>query len=482
MWRRFFMPNKIGVAITVHNRFAETDECVRRWRALLPAGAVMIVVDDGSDIPYPRADFRFEQSVGIARAKNKCLELLEDLDVRHAFLSDNDFWPIANEWWRPYIQSPEPHLSYQFFDFSGAYKLHDVVELYRDDKHFALSAQRGCMLYYDLHQVLPEVGGFDPIYGRSLYEHTDLADRIHAAGLTTWRYADVVNSHKFWHSLDEHQQVKRTISTDELNELNKRNQKIFDKRHGQHYKAFVPYREEPLGSSNVLITTLLTSNVDPQRGVKWKASSEAIAPWLESVERGGWNGIVLADELKSKDLRGYSAKVVQVPASNMNVYYQRWLHIYQYLREHSEVQWVWCTDGSDVEILRDPFEKMVCGKLYVGVENGRVGSNWMKQNHPSTTLQRFIVQNESKPLLNAGVVGGDRWMVMDFAQQIVTLYNDVKSARFWNKETSREDIGDMAAFNKVAYESFGSNLIYGPEVTTEFGKHEDNGKAKFQHK
>lgn len=481
MWRRFFMPSKIGVAITVHNRFKESDECIRRWRSMLPPGAVMVVVDDGSDIPYPRADFRFEQSVGIARAKNKCLELLEDLDVSEYFLSDNDCWPISKDWYKPYIASSEPHLSYQFLDFAGPAKLHDVVELYRDKEHFALSGQRGCMLYYN-QSVLTEVGGFDPIYGRSLYEHTDLANRIHAAGLTTWRYPDVVNSNKLWHSMDEYREVRRTIKKEELDELVKRNVVIHNNRHAIRYKAFVPYREEPFGNKDVLITTLLTSNVDPQRGVKWRASSEAIAPWLESVERGGWNGVVLADELTQKDLRGYSAKVERVNSSKMNVYYQRWLHIYQYLREHSEIQWVWCTDGSDVEVLRDPFKDMISGKLYTGTESTLVDNHWMRDNHPSKVLRDAINTYRSKQLLNAGVVGGDRWTVMDFSQQIVTLYNDIQFTRFWSKDRSQEDIGDMAAFNKIAYDQYGGSLITGPEITTEFKKNADNGTAKFKHK
>ena len=241
-----------------------------------------------------------------------------------------------------------------------------------------------------------------------------------------------------------------------------------------------------MGSHDVLITTLLTSNPDPQRGLKWKASSEAIAPWLESVERGGWNGVVLADELTQKDLQGYSAKVERVNPSKMNVYYQRWLHIYQYLRKHSEIQWVWCTDGSDVEVLRDPFKGMVSGKLYVGTEQTLVDNHWMRNNHPSKILREAIHTYRGKQLLNAGVVGGDRWTVMDFAQQIVTVYNDIQSTRlrfrFWTKDRSPEGIGDMAAFNKVAYDKYGGSLITGPEITTEFKKNEDNGTAKFKHK
>lgn len=476
---------QIGVAITVQNRFEEADLAIRRWRSVLPAGAVLFVVDDASDTPYPRADFRFEAQAGIPRAKNKCLELLEDANVEHAFLSDSDFYPTAKDWWRPYILSPEPHLSYQFEDFQGPVKLHDMIELYRDEKHVAYSAQRGCMLYYHLPTVLPQVGGFDPIYGRGMYEHTDLANRIHAAGLTTWRYADVVGSERLFHSMDEWREVsKRSIPDQEIKDLSERNCKIHNERHSIRYAAYVPYREEPPGTSNVLITTLLTANPDPQRGIKWDPSAKALAPWLETVERGEYPGVVLADELHQKDLKGYSSvKAERVPSSKMNVYYQRWMHIYQYLREHSEIQWVWCTDGSDVEVLRDPFEGMITGKLYVGEENKFLDNSWMRTHHPARSLQQFIHENRTKQLLNAGVVGGDRATVMEFAQLMVTEYNDIQCSRFWKSDPSRgTEIGDMASFNKVAYEQFGGNLVHGPEVTTEFGKFKDNGKARFKHK
>lgn len=472
----------IGVAITTHNRNDIAGITVNRWRALLPKGAVLIVVDDASTVPYPRADYRFEENVGIARAKNKCFEILEDLGVTDFFLADNDCYPTNKNWWKPYVESPEAHLSYQFLDLKSSKKLRDIKELYRDNKHVAYSGQRGCMLYFK-KSALEAVGGFDPIYGRALYEHSDLANRIHEAGLTTWRYADVVDSHKLWHSMDEYLEVNRTVPQSEQQKLLRGNANIHNTRREQGYQAFVPYRDEITDKkSDVLITTLLTRNPDPQRGVKWNPDASMISPWLESVERGEWTGIVLADELK-KLPRGYAAsQVVNVPTSKMNVYYQRWLHIYQYLRDNPHLRWVWCTDGSDVEVLRDPFKGMAPGKLYVGVEESIVDIDWMRQNHQAEKFRILFREHGSSPLLNAGVIGGDRLTVQTFAQKMVTLYNDIESQRFWGQDPSPPEIGDMAAFNYNAYFNFGSRLVYGPEITTVFKEFKDNGIAKFQHK
>ncbi len=472
---------KVGVAITTHNRHDIAVETVRRWKVFLPKDAVLIVVDDASDVPFPDATFRFEQNVGIAAAKNKCLELLEDAGVEHAFLSDSDCYPKTKSWWKPYVESPEPHLSYQFLDLVGPVKLHDMKEVYRDTNHVAYSGQRGCMLYYHLPTVLPTVGGFDPIYGRALYEHGDLANRIHASGHTTWRYADVVGSEKLFHSMDEYVQVKRTVPKAEQNELTKRNLGMYNQRKWNGYKAFVPYRSVE-GTRDLVITTLLTANKDPQRGFKWAPDAKAISPWLESMERGGWEGLVLTDELEHLPV-GYEIGLEMVEKSTMNVYHQRWMHIYQYLRAHEEIRWVWCTDGSDVEVLRDPFADMAHGKLYCGTEPGPVNTPWMRQNHQADILQRFIKgRDANSPLLNAGVVGGDRKTIMELAHGIIKIYYDIDIERFSENDSPGKEVGDMAAFNKVAYEQFGARLVTGPHVTTTFKAYTDNGTAKFKHK
>lgn len=471
---------KIGVGITTHNREEVTNQTVARWRALLPKDAVLVVVDDASDTRYPKADFRFENNVGIARAKNKCFELLEDQGVTEFFLADNDCYPKHKGWWKPYVESPEPHLSYQFLDLQGPIKLHDIFMLYQDDEHTSYSGQRGCLLYYN-EVVLHTVGGFDPAYGRALYEHSDLANRIHAAGLTTWRYADLTNSHKIWHSMDEWAQVVRTIPQIEQNTLVHRNANMHNKRKQQGYKAFVFYREQ-VGTVDVLLTSFLTKNPDPQRGYKWDPNPDFLTEYLESVERNNQTAFVLADELR-KLPKGYAgSQIVQVNSSTMNVYYQRWLHIYQYLRRNPQIRYVWCTDGTDVEVLRDPFKSMAPGKLYCGVERHLVSDTWMLKNHPAQRFVPFFKEYGAEPLLNAGVVGGDRHTVMDLAQKIVTLYYDIECDRLWEKDASKKDVGDMAAFNKVAYQSFGSRLVHGPEITTEFKAFTDNGKAKFRHK
>ncbi len=172
---------------------------------------------------------RHETSLGIVASKNASLSALMDAGCEHLFLWDDDAWPIADNWHLPYIESPEPHLAYQFLDLAGTNKLNDLSVLYRDDQHVSYTGQRGVMLYYH-RSAIEKVGGFDPVYGRGMYEHSDLALRIHNAGMTTWAYADVVGSEKLIYSLDEHEAVERSVTRPDRQALVERNVKIHNER------------------------------------------------------------------------------------------------------------------------------------------------------------------------------------------------------------------------------------------------------------
>lgn len=100
----------IGVGITTHNRRDIFDYCYTRWREHLPVGAVLVVVDDASEVPCPDATYRFDENVGAPQAKNKALELMMNAGCEHLFLADDDIHPTSPNWWQPYIDSPESHL------------------------------------------------------------------------------------------------------------------------------------------------------------------------------------------------------------------------------------------------------------------------------------------------------------------------------------------------------------------------------------
>lgn len=181
----------VGIGITTHNRTALFLEGLAAHRTHLPPGAVLVIVDDASADPIPEATFRFEQNVGIARAKNKAMELLIDAGCEHLFLFDDDTWPAADGWHAPYVESDQPHLMYLW----GA-------PLYRGDDLVAHTHPKGCMLYVH-RSVIETVGGMDPRFGVWGHEHASWSDRIHNAGLTRFRYQDVPGPDGRFHACDE---------------------------------------------------------------------------------------------------------------------------------------------------------------------------------------------------------------------------------------------------------------------------------------
>ncbi|HCC7866872.1 glycosyltransferase family 2 protein [Citrobacter portucalensis] len=467
---------RIGIAITTHNRHEVLKRAIEQHMKHLPSGALVVVIDDGSSpaaiVPDGVKLVRHESSLGIVASKNASLTALMDAGCEHLFLWDDDAWPIADNWYLPYIESPEPHLAYQFLDLAGPRKINDMAVLYRDDKHIAYTGQRGVMLYYH-RSAIEKVGGFDPVYGRGMYEHPDLALRIYNAGLSTWAFADVAGSEKLIHSMDEYEEVTRSIPRPERESLAKSNAVIYSARRDIGYTGFAPYRQQ----HDVVLTSLLTSEPDPQRKVKMAADPALLQVWSRSIR--GAKAVVLADELTSAP---EGATLVSVPAVSMSPYFARWLHIYQHLRAHPEYRFVWCTDGTDVEMLREPWAEMESGKIYVGSEHKTYSDEWIKTNHHGKAYSDFIEQHRDEPLLNAGLLGGIRADIMEFAHTIIRLYYRIESHRFWKMEKAPATLVDMGAFG-VAAKSFGDRIVTGPKVHTVF-KTDGIGKevAYWKHK
>jgi len=434
----------------------------------LTPGAKVVVVDDASREPVAEATYRFEQPAGIARAKNKCLELLQDCD--HIFLFDDDCYPLREGWWRPYVESPEPHLMRIFEDLAGPKKINDNTCTYRDSQHVAWAHPRGCMLYVR-RDVLDVVGGMDPEFGTWGWEHVDWSNRIHAAGLTTWRFADVVGSDELVRSLDEHEQVERSVPRavrDRLVGVN--GERAAAQR---NLPKFCEWREQ----HDAVITCLLTGQPDPQRGRRMRADPGLLSGLLGSL--GSHRAVVLHDGLEVDDTATVTWKLVEAP---MSPYFARWLLAWQHLRDHPEVRFVWCVDGTDVEMLHDPFPHMKPGRLYVGSEPSTLANDWLRSNHPSPDVQAFIADNNHLQLLNAGLVGGDRRTVMGFLHDIVRAFFDGEIDRFTGAVAAEREMSDMGVFNLVAWSRWADRLVYGPQVNTVFKANERNDWSWWRHK
>lgn len=212
---------------------------------------------------------------------------------------------------------------------------------------------------------------------------------------------------------------------------------------------------------NAVVTTLLCSAPDPQRGERWQSDGTLLDTLAGSIT--GADLTVLADSIvyplpHCRELR-------HVPAG-ANPYHHRWTVLADWLAT-CEAEWVWCVDATDVEMLHEPWGHMEPGVIYCGSEEGETWScPWMVEHHPSI---RDVAADQ--PLMNAGLLGGDVDTVRDFVEGLRAML------MLWPG-----DVTDMAAFNRAA--SFTSKrVVTGPQVHTRFRAEErTHPTAWFRHK
>jgi len=330
-------------------------------------------------------------------------------------------------------------------------------------------------MVYVNRECLTVVGGMNPEYGRWGWEHGDWSNRIHNAGLTTWHYADVTNSDELVYCMDEHEEADRSVPLDEREAITEHNSKLFDSYRDS--QVYVPYRDWP----DVAITTLFTRLEDPQRGYAWDPDVTQFVDLAKSLNKHDTSLYVLHDE----ELKGAPTKnvtTVEVP-TGANPYFQRWMSIYDFLRRTPELDRVWCVDATDVTMLRKPWEWMRADTLYVGSEPSTLDTPWLKKNHPASAVNRLIRANRRAQLLNAGLVGGSRPVVLEFVHDMCRFIDNEARRSCYEKDSHDLGIGDMGAFQVIAYSpKWRSRIDFGPHVNTVFKSYTDNGAAWWMHK
>lgn len=447
------MPTQtIGIGVTTHNRNALVASTVATIQAHTP-NARVVVVDDASAQPVAIDGvqvYRFETNVGIARAKNKCLELLSDCD--HIFLFDDDTYPLKPGWYEPYVASPEHHLMYLFEKWASGKPVGDDAIVYRDANVVAHHHSRGCMLYVDSF-ALATVGGMDTRFGKAMNEHLDWSIRIHNAGLTTFKYMDVPGSEQLIYSMDQHQEVATSI--DNRRQYNEGNKHLLSA--SETSTEYIPYGKD------VVIACYFAGVPDAQRnGTKWAADYKQIEKLKRSVEAQGIEFVLIHNcfELPNK---------VTISTSP---YFERWLKEWQYLRDRRDIKNVFVVDATDVDMVHNPFGHIKDNVLYVGDEPGNtLNGQWMLTRHMEPSVNRYLRENGKLPLLNCGVVGGNRKLVM-------ALCHDMYMYHLENPQDQTE----MGIFNKLMHTKYIDVIEYGRHVTSLFKKMEAQTNAWFRHK
>lgn len=235
----------IGIGITTKNRVEQLEKTVATYRKYSQGLDIFIhVVNDGGASIDNWKELGIDaytenlESRGIPIAKNQNLtELMEHQNIDHIFLSDDDTYPIAEGWSEIFIELPERHSMYIFQTLGNQTR---GITLRGSDGNLGwYDHVRGCLLYY-YRGVIESVGGFDPIFGAGMYEHTDLSDRIHAFGITKHPYNAPLNGGEYIYCLDQDQAIASTFDQTLRNKMIRLNRPLKVRRRGK--RIFVDWR------------------------------------------------------------------------------------------------------------------------------------------------------------------------------------------------------------------------------------------------
>lgn len=239
----------------------------------------------------------------------------------------------------------------------------------------------------------------------------------------------------------------------------------------------------PEGVTEVLVTHLLTTTIDPQRNIRWEPDPSTCKELFDSAAEHGVHVVLIHDEELTSPVPD-NVTAVRVEPTEGDVYWRRWEYTLEFLRDHEDViERVFCVDGSDVRVLRFPFTMIEDDALYVGSELTRTGDRWMVENHPHPQIQRFITGHAHLPLYNAGIVGGDRRTVCGFVSDLVGSYHNL--SRPGADPDMSGDVGtDMGLLNLLLRMHYAEGqVITGPEVHTVYKRYQiEHPTARFAHK
>ena len=202
---------KIGVAVSTFNRPDFLDVTLWHWHTYSSELVKIVVVDDGSNTSeenysvckkYSNVNYVFQENVGISKTKTKGLSQVKDCD--YVFLSDDDCFPLKENYWEPLVsavlKTGNHHYMYLIDSVNGhsvhgpKSTLENGVELY---------PKCGGMLLFATNEVLRVVGGFDSrmkFYG---YEHAQWSAKVHSCGYTpSGVYLSLPNLGEYFFSID----------------------------------------------------------------------------------------------------------------------------------------------------------------------------------------------------------------------------------------------------------------------------------------
>ncbi|MNK58636.1 Glycosyl transferase family 2 [compost metagenome] len=186
------MTPRFGIGVTTRNRSAVLAHTLGQIKAHTPEAHRLMVVNDASEDETERvlADalattrdltvVNSPERLGIAKAKNRCLQGLADCDV--LFLFDDDCYPVKEGWATLYAEAIAA-TGIQHFNFNDSRRHRLLKKTVKSGFTIGEFEPPGGVLMVLTSRVLETVGAFNERYGLYGYEHETYTTRCFRAGL-----------------------------------------------------------------------------------------------------------------------------------------------------------------------------------------------------------------------------------------------------------------------------------------------------------
>jgi len=228
---------------------------------------------------------------------------------------------------------------------------------------------------------------------------------------------------------------------------------------------------------NYIASTYISGIKDTQRMIiKLPDDHNYISSWYKSVISNNLKCIVFHNELSQDFIINYpECRFIKVINPGLNLYDFRW---YMFKNLHDiDFDNIFLTDISDVELVKNPFLQTEYNQddIFCGDEQYSMNT-WpmLFADEKFKELPEWDnIINSGNVLLNAGIVGGSRSVVIHYIDLINIIIDQVKGY----KETTCVDI---PLYNYVLYRYF--KPIHGFPVNSVFRKFEKSNDVWFIHK
>ena len=231
----------------------------------------------------------------------------------------------------------------------------------------------------------------------------------------------------------------------------------------------------PSGNKDYIFTSYFTSKHDPQRSVTTEKNDfKYIGHWYSSIKAHNMKAVVFHDGLSAEFMQRIKQDYADIEFAYWDLAGRttndaRFLAYLSYLDQHPEIERIQCTDISDVVFQQNPFHLMtLLGRhLYIGQDLEGVehfqDNGWIQKVTESCGVHSFpdfYRVKQYQYLYNAGMIGGDRSIMMNLLHKLKDAFDNTPPVHNCN----------MAVVNYVVHKYF-DDIVFTGFPFNNFFKH-----------